>query len=133
MVSKKLKSFEDKRGNLLPFEFSNLSFNPKRLFIVNDVPKGSRRGEHAHFKTYQQLICIQGKIKVGLNYGGKVFKEFILNQHETLLIKPMLWDWQEFLTGKDTLLVICSTVYNPKDYITDFNIFQELRKTYAKK
>ena len=56
----KIKSFTDERGNLLPIEFSQLDFDPKRIFVVNDVPVGDVRGNHAHYKTKQYLICTKG-------------------------------------------------------------------------
>ena len=40
----------------------------------------------------------------------------------------MIWDSQIFLTGNDVLLSICSTEYNKKDYIEDFDLFLDLTK-----
>ena len=66
MISKveKIKSFDDRRGSLLPFEFNNLDFESKRIFIVNQVPTGEIRGNHSHYKTKQLLICLNGKCEV---------------------------------------------------------------------
>jgi hypothetical protein len=121
----KLRTFKDDRGDLIPIEFKNLLFIPQRIFIVENVPKGLRRGEHAHFKTWQQLICLKGRITVGL-HNGTVQEEETINEGESVLIKEMIWDYQEFLTGQDVLLVLCSTPYDEKDYITDFSEFKRI-------
>ena len=65
----KIKSFTDEKGNLLPIEFGQLDFVPKRVFVVNDVPVGCVRGNHAHYKTKQYLICTKGEFNVIMDYG----------------------------------------------------------------
>jgi len=122
-VNNKIKIFTDERGgNLIPFEFKNLPFEPKRLFTVSNVPKNNVRGNHAHFNTQQFLICIFGKILVGLD-DGKTKYETILSEGEFVLIKNLVWDYQKFLTGNDYIVVMCSTEYDIKDYIFDYNYF----------
>lgn len=125
MEIKKLHSFYDWRGDLTPLEFSDLPFTPKRLFIVKNVEKGIKRGEHAHYETRQFLICLKGEIKV-VTHDGKAFDEGILYEGHTTLIEPFHWDYQEFLTGNDILLVVCSTPFDLKDYILDFDQFKEI-------
>jgi hypothetical protein len=51
-----LKTIKDDDGTLVPIEFSDLPFEPKRIFYVCDVPKGEERGNHAHFETRQLLM-----------------------------------------------------------------------------
>jgi len=71
-MSNILRIFEDDRGgSLIPFEFKDLPFIPKRIFTVVGVPKDSIRGDHAHYETQQILICIKGEILVSLDYGYK--------------------------------------------------------------
>ena len=50
-------TFKDHRGLLVPIEFAQLPFMPKRLFYVSNVPKGEERGNHAHYNTKQILTC----------------------------------------------------------------------------
>ena len=111
---KKFKEFVDHRGSLVPVEFKDLAFVPKRLFYVTDVPDGCRRGDHSHYKTEQILICIKGKIGVDLN--GDYF---ILKENEYIYVGKEVWDAQSFLTGEDILLVLCSTNYDKNDYINN--------------
>ena len=117
-----LKGFDEERGSLLPLEFKNIRFTPKRIFVVNNVPVGEIRGNHSHHMTQQYLICINGKVKVFLDDTNT--KEVIkLEKNEAVLIPPLVWDSQQFLTHDAAILVICSTEYNIDDYIMDYNLF----------
>jgi hypothetical protein len=122
-----LKIIKDNDGTLVPIEFSDLPFDPKRIFYVSDVPKGEERGCHAHFETRQLLICLQGVILVKL-HDGKELRDFKLYPNESVLVEKMIWDSQVFKTGRDVLLSICSTNYDPSDYIEDFKEFLRISK-----
>jgi len=117
-----LKTIKDDEGTLVPIEFSDLPFEPKRIFYVCDVPKGEERGNHAHFETRQFLVCLQGSILVKL-HDGKELKEYRLMPNQSVLVERMIWDSQVFETDRDVLLSICSTNYNKSDYIEDFEEF----------
>lgn len=122
---KKITIFSDDRGTLVPTEFHNLPFKPVRMFYVTNVPKGLERGHHAHYETEQILICIQGKIRVKLIYSKKT-TYILLKPNEYIYVPKMVWDSQEFLTGNDVLLVLCSTNYNTKDYINNLTKYRQL-------
>lgn len=118
-MENKLNIFNDHRGGyLIPFEFIDLPFTPKRIFTVNDVPKDGIRGEHAHYETQQILICAKGEIMVYLDYGYK-YEEILLKKGEYTFVEKMVWDSQKFLTGSDFMVVLASTNYNINDYIMD--------------
>jgi hypothetical protein len=115
----KLNIFSDHRGGyLIPFEFMDLPFSPKRIFTITDVPKDEIRGDHAHYETQQILICIKGEIMVYLDYGYK-HEEILLRKGEHVFVDKMIWDSQKFLTGDDFMVVISSTHYDINDYITN--------------
>ena len=118
-------TFKDPDGILVPIEFDNLPFEPKRIFYVLDVPKGEERGMHAHYNTQQILMCLQGAILVKLN-DGVVERRHSLRPNEWLFVDRMVWDSQVFLTGNDILMSMCSTKYNKSDYIEDFTQFKQI-------
>ena len=126
-----LKIITDDRGILIPLEFKDLPFFPQRLFIVKSVPIGTKRGGHAHYNTQQILICLKGKIKVILHDGLQEFVSYI-TENETKFIDSLIWDTQEFTSGQDVMLVLCSTPYEEQDYIRDFQEFKKyaLHKKY---
>lgn len=121
-----LISYEDERGCLLPIVFNTLPFKPKRVFVITNVPKNTIRGNHAHYKTKQILICINGEIDVILNDGDH---ETItrLKKNESILIDNLIWDSQKFLTHDTEVLVLCSTEYNHEDYILNFDKFKKIK------
>jgi hypothetical protein len=120
-----LKKIIEAEGTLIPIEYSSLPFEPKRSFIVKDVPKGEERGNHAHFNTQQLLICVCGKLLVKL-FDGKSEESFVLEAGDSILVKEFVWDSQVYLTGNDIMLSICSTEYDPTDYINDIEEFKRL-------
>lgn len=121
-----LKSYDDNRGSLVPIYFNDISFTPKRIFIVKNCPINTIRGNHAHFETQQLLICIKGKIEVMIDNGIDK-KITIINENESILINNLIWDSQKFLTDNDILMVICSTEYNKNDYIFDYSEFLKIK------
>ena len=121
-----LKKIEDPDGTLIPIEFKNLPFEPKRIFIVSDVPAVTERGHHAHYETQQILICLKGQIIVKL-YDGKDLQQILLNPKEAVFVDKLIWDSQVFVTGNDILLSICSTPYDKSDYIEDIAQFERIK------
>lgn len=119
---------KDKRGSLLPIEFNTLPFSPVRVFSVFDVPINTIRGNHAHLKTVQLLICLRGIVDVGLDDGTEEVVHR-LSPGKSILIDKMIWDWQKFITGSDEILVFCSTPYDKFDYINDKKKFYDFLKT----
>ena len=120
------KYFEDERGLLLPVEFFDLPFTPKRVFIVKNVPLNMIRGNHSHYKTKQYLICVNGTVDVILHDG---FNEIThkLTKGESILIPELIWDSQKFTSKNSEILVLCSNEYRQEDYILDFEIFKQIK------
>ena len=112
----------DSDGELVPIEFSKLPFTPKRAFYVTEVPVNITRGNHAHYKTEQILFCVKGRIRVEL-FDGRDTTIQMLDPGEHAHAGNLIWDSQTFLTPDTVLLSICSTEYDPDDYITDIDEF----------
>ena len=127
MMPEKFKAFSDTRGVLVPVEFGNLPFMPRRLFYVKDVPCGDWRGGHAHRTTRQFLICLKGLVQVVV-HDGHAGNDCLLKPDEALLIGPMLWDSQQFLEKDSILLVLCDMAFDEGDYIRDFNTFKATKR-----
>lgn len=118
---------EDLRGNLIAREVhKDIPFEPKRCFVVYDVPSKEIRGEHAHKKLHQLLICITGSVHCVLD-NGKQRQEFNLDQPNIgLYIPPMVWGIQYKYSADAKLLVLASDVYDSADYIRDYNEYLRL-------
>jgi dTDP-4-dehydrorhamnose 3,5-epimerase-like enzyme len=124
-MSESWPTFKDPDGVLVPIEFDNLPFEPKRIFYVLDVPKGEERGMHAHYSTQQIITCLRGEILVKL-HDSSTLREYGLRTNEWVFVDKLIWDSQIFLTGNDILMSMCSTKYNKSDYIEDFTEFIQI-------
>lgn len=124
-----LSSFADMRGSLSFGEYgSGLPFIPKRYFIVYDVPSQEVRGEHAHKKLHQFLVCIKGSCSVVID-NGSVREEILLDKPTTgIHIPPMIWATQYKYSSDAVLLVFASDLYDPDDYIRNYDDYLEALK-----
>lgn len=128
----KHKTFESEVGCLLPIEFFDLEIEPRRIFIVKDVPVGVCRGDHAHYENIQILYCIKGKIEVVL-FDGVEEEIGLLNENEYVLVDKLIWDSQKFVEENSVLLVISSTSYDKDDYIFDKEEFIKIKQSICQK
>ncbi len=119
----------DLRGNLTAREVGQgLPFEPRRYFIVHDVPTKEVRGEHAHRRLHQVLVCIAGSVTVLVD-DGIHRQETVLDSPELALhVPPMIWCVQYKYTPDAALLVLASDVYDPDDYIRDYDQFLRERR-----
>lgn len=111
-----LSKYNDDRGILHVLEFEDMPFAPQRLFYVANVPKGTVRGGHSHETCKQMLICLQGEVL--LKFDDQI-DEVLLKQGDHYLLETNVWGEQQYLTGNDVLLVMCSTPYDEKGYIRE--------------
>ena len=89
-VVKRLKYVDDMRGNLSVVEFpSDIPFEPRRYFLVFDVPNKEVRGAHAHKKCEQFLVCVKGSVNVMVD-DGSVRSEVVLDSPDLGVYIPCL-------------------------------------------
>lgn len=128
-----LKAVPDMRGSLSVGEFErDIPFEPKRYFLVFDVPTVETRGEHAHHECHQFLIAVKGSVSVVAD-DGAAREEFLLDRPSLgIYLPPMTWGIQYRYSPDAVLLVFASHYYDNADYIRDHGEFLRL-KTEAKK
>lgn len=114
------------RGNLCEINFSNVPFHVNRIFFVDNVKVGEVRGDHAHHKEKQFIICTNGSIKVEWISSKGIYSSDILNIGDEFYSIPMTWLKLTFLVENSSFACLCSNYYNEEDYIRDFSKFQEL-------
>lgn len=121
---KQLPRFQDIRGALSVGEFDkDLPFEPKRYFVVFDVPSEETRGEHAHKRCHQFLICVKGSVRV-LADDGNQRQEFTLDSPSLgLHLPPMIWGTQYQYSAGAVLLVFASEAYDGDEYIRNYDEF----------
>lgn len=122
----KLPSVVDIRGALSFGEYDkHLPFLPKRYFVIYSVPTKEVRGEHAHKKNHQFLICLRGSINVVVDNGVQQ-EEIVLNDPTIGLHLPALvWGVQYQYSLDAILLVLASETYEADDYIRNYDEYLE--------
>jgi acetyltransferase-like isoleucine patch superfamily enzyme/dTDP-4-dehydrorhamnose 3,5-epimerase-like enzyme len=125
----RLKRFSDMRGSLTVGEIErDLPFEPKRFFMVFDVPTRETRGEHAHQRCHQFLICIKGSVRV-LADDGNHRDEFLLDTPDLgLHLPPMTWGTQYQYSRDAVLMVFASETYDADEYIRDYDEFLRMSR-----
>jgi dTDP-4-dehydrorhamnose 3,5-epimerase-like enzyme len=117
----RLAESADQRGKLLPIAFSRLPFEPKRCFIVSEVPAGTCRGRHAHRFGSQLLFCLNGRVDVLMRDGKSETTVTLSNDSAALLIGPRIWAQQTYVTENSILMVLASYDYDRSSYIEDLD------------
>ncbi len=117
----------DLRGNLTVGDFDRqIPFKPLRYFMVFGVPSREIRGEHAHHKCHQFLICVRGSCSVVADDGQKRFEVLLDEPSKGVYLPPMTWGVQYKYSPDATLLVFASDYYDAADYIREYDEFQAL-------
>ena len=122
-----LPHVKDMRGDLSVGEFERtVPFQPRRYFLVFDVPGREVRGEHAHHRCHQFLVCVRGECAVVAD-DGTHRSEFALNRPSLgVYLPPMTWAVQYKYSPDAVLMVFASDYYDPKDYIRNYGEFLAL-------
>lgn len=125
-----LPAFVDMRGDLTAAEFEkHLPFPPRRFFLVYSVPTEKIRGEHAHRKCAQFLVCARGSVRC-LADDGATRQEFLLDRPNLgLYLPPMTWGTQFNYSADAVLLVFASHAYDAADYVRTYDEFLKLLGT----
>ena len=123
------KHHSDRKGNLTVVQNGvTVPFDIKRVYYLYDVPGGESRGSHAHRELSQLIVAASGSFRVVLD-DGTAKRAFVLNRpYQGLLVKPGIWrDLDDFSSGA-VCMVLASEVYQPEDYIRDYDEFLSFRQ-----
>lgn len=117
--------FSDLRGKLTAGELPSdgIPFEPRRWFLVYDVPSREVRGEHAHRVCHQFLICVSGQVSVAVDDGEQRSEVVLDGPTVGLYVPPRVWASQYRYDGDATLLVLASHPYDSDDYIREYEAF----------
>ncbi len=124
-----LPKYEDARGNLSILEGENhIPFKIKRAYWIYDVPGGCIRGGHAFKEQHEFIIALSGSFDVIVDDGNNR-KIFQLNRsYYGLFIPATLWREMNNFSTNSLALVTSSTLYDPKDYIRDYETFTNSKR-----
>jgi UDP-2-acetamido-3-amino-2,3-dideoxy-glucuronate N-acetyltransferase len=125
----RLPGARDLRGSLSFGEIHRqVAFEVKRYFLVFDVASEHIRGEHAHRRLQQFLVCVAGRCHVVTDDGISRHEVVLDSPAKGVYIPPMVWATEYKFTQDAVLLVLASEYYDAEEYIRDYGEFLALRQ-----
>ena len=124
----RLTRVDDLRGSLVAGEVPReVPFEVRRFFIVFDVASEQIRGEHAHRRLHQFLVCLRGRVDLMVDDGAR--RDVLRLDAPTfgVYIRPMVWASQYRYSTDALLLVLASDSYDAEDYVRDYSEFVRIR------
>lgn len=123
----RLHAVHEARGLLTVGEVERqVPFAPRRFFVVSGVPDENIRGEHAHLRLHQFLVCLAGRVVAEVDDGRSRAAVTLDSPRVGLYMPPMTWGAQHHYSPDAVLLVLASDPYDPADYVRDHARFLEL-------
>ena len=126
-----MRRITDARGALTVGEVpTEVPFSPARYFTVFDVPSVELRGEHAHKKCQQFLICMHGSCRVLLDNGAERCEVTLDRPDMGVFMPEMIWGTQYRYSPDAVLLVFASRTYEADDYLRTYDEFLAERERH---
>lgn len=127
-----MRRITDARGGLTVGEVpTEVPFSPARYFAIFDVPSVELRGEHAHRRCQQFLICLHGSCRILLDDGQQRCEVTLDRPDMGVFMPEMIWGTQYRYSPDAVLLVFASRSYEAEDYIRDYDDFLSEVKKYT--
>lgn len=121
-----LNKHHHENGNLSVVEGNKeIPFDIKRIFYIYDVPGGVERGGHSHKECASLLVAVSGSFSVTIHDGVDSMTYTLNRSNVGLLVAPGIWNTLHNFSSGSVVLAISSHLYDPNDYICDFNEFLE--------
>jgi acetyltransferase-like isoleucine patch superfamily enzyme len=115
------------RGDLYVANYpAHLPFQVRRFFIVSNVPTTAVRGNHAHRKCHQFLVCTAGACLVTVDDGENRETFELSSPSVGLHIAPLVWGLQHDYSNGAALLVLASEGYDRDEYVHSYEEFRAL-------
>ena len=116
---------KDIRGNLSVIDHQScLPFELRRIFYIYDIPAGTERGGHAHYKLSQFIWSVSGSVAVSTIDVYGVEQTWLLQlPWQGLLIPPMTWAYETSVSAGCVYIVGASDYYEADDYIREKELF----------
>lgn len=128
-----LPKVADPRGNLSIIEqLKQIPFEIKRVHWIYDVPGGIDRGGHAFKETEEFIVALSGSFDVVVDDGDEK-KTYPLNRsYFGIFIPKGMWRTMTNFSTNSLALVLSSTEYDEKDYVSDYEEYKAWRKNNSK-
>lgn len=113
----------DHRGLLKSIELDNFNlFKIKRIFILEFKDKIAR-GNHAHKKCKQYIICSKGKVQIEYIKNNVKKQKILYPEMKGLYIPPKTWVVLKPILKNTEIFCLCDMKFLKSDYIKDYKEF----------
>jgi len=115
---------QDERGNLSVAEFGkHFDFKIERMFYLSNIGQNEQRGNHAHEKLNQFILCVSGSFDIELD-NGKLKKTFTMSNNGIgLFVNGLVWRTMDNFTSDAVMVVLCDRIYSNDVVIRDYKEF----------
>lgn len=114
----------DTRGNLTVIEGGrHIPFEIARAYYIYDVPAGSHRAGHAHWKLRQLFLAVSGSFSLHLQDGVRKEKLLLNRPFNGVLVEAGVWREIDDFSGGAVCMVLASLPYDESDYIRSYEVF----------
>ncbi len=122
-----LPKVTDPRGNLSFIQNSDqIPFDIMRAYWIYDVPGGMFRDGHAFHTQHEFIVALSGSFDIVLKDGIHEQRIHLSRSYYGLYVPPMTWRGIDNFSTNSVALVLSSTLYDPNDYIRDYNLYKTL-------
>ena len=126
-----LQQVADPTGTLYVADFARRGGSPcDRFFFISGVPRGERRGGHAHIRQAEYLVCVQGSLDVRIESRGAV-DAVALRKGRALYLPGGHWIDLINFSSDAVLAVLVAHPYDESDYIRDRAAFRRWEAVLA--
>ena len=117
-----LSKNKDPRGNLSVIESGvDVPFKVMRNYWIYDVPSGMWRDGHAFKTQHEFIVALSGSFDVVVHDGEREHTFHLSRPQIGLYIPNMTWRHIDNFSTNSVALVLSSTLYDPTDYIENFD------------
>jgi hypothetical protein len=114
----------DERGLMGVVEEEQVPFDIKRVFWLSNVPPGETRGEHAHRRCRQFIICARGSATCTIETAHEAATSRMLSAGDTCDLDKMTWVTLSQFSKDSLIIVLASESYDETDYIHNYEDFK---------
>lgn len=128
-----LPKIEDPRGNLSIIEQTkHVPFEIKRTHWIYDVPGGKDRGGHAYKETEEFIVALSGSFDVEIDDGNSKTTFPLNRSYYGLYVPKGMWRTMTNFSTNSLALVLSSTEYDEKDYVSNYEEYVTWTKDKTK-
>lgn len=103
-------------------------FTIERVYYVQGLAGGQERGAHAHRIQSQILFVLNGEISVTLEDQHSTYSIEMDSHSDGILMGPVIWCTIKSMRDGSAYLIFANGLYDPSEYITDYDEFKKIRQ-----